>query len=158
MRVCVEQKGPLTAPNPQGGKKVPTWGRDGCPNSTERAEFPQLKKLHMFNGKSKYIIRPIKTTTYHKILHYNLTIWWKKNFYSKQVYKKNIYTHIISWSIKGWTQISPKQISHSIFSPGLWRGTFKFPSHPLSVSLTVTQIPQEEHKSPDSSQRQREAK
>lgn len=47
----------------------------------------------MFTGKSKYIIRPIKTTTYHKIIHYNLTIWWEKKTFTVNMYiKKHILT------------------------------------------------------------------
>lgn len=141
MRVCVEQKGPLTAPNPQGGKKVPTWCRDGCSYATERAAFPQIKRekkttcsLTSQNISDKKHYVPQNTT-----LKFNNLV--EKYLYSKHAYEK-LYSHYFL-----------KQ--YSIFSPSLWRATFEFPSHLLQVSLAVIQISQE-HKSPDSSQRQRE--
>lgn len=172
MRVCVEQRGPLTAPNPQGGRKVPTWGRDGCPDWSHEGRFPRIKiqkknklktgekrttALHIYTW--RYFIWLIKPAVYLKIQHYNsaANIYI---FYSKCIKKGD--THMFSWGTRGSVELlkfcifPQKKTSHSVFSPSLQRATFKFPSHALSVSLTVTQNPQEEHKRPDSSQRKRE--
>lgn len=103
MRVCVEQRGPLTAPNPQGGRKVPTWGRDGCPDWSHEGRFPRIKiqkknklktgekrttALHIYTW--RYFIWLIKPAVYLKIQHYNSAV----NiyiFYSKCI-KKEILT------------------------------------------------------------------